>query len=27
MNNWGVVGALLLGLFVFFTFERKNKEE
>ncbi|MFC0406552.1 hypothetical protein [Enterococcus ureilyticus] len=21
------MGALLLGLFVFFTFERKNKEE
>ncbi|WP_430608141.1 LPXTG cell wall anchor domain-containing protein [Enterococcus sp. AZ170] len=22
-----MVGALLLGLFVFFTFKRKNKEE
>lgn len=27
VNNLGVVGALLLGVFVFFTFKRKNKEE
>nr|OTN85074.1 hypothetical protein A5821_001003 [Enterococcus sp. 7F3_DIV0205] len=27
VSNWGVVGALLLGVFAFFTFKRKNKEE
>ncbi|OJG28258.1 Ig-like domain-containing protein [Enterococcus caccae] len=27
VSNWGVVGALLLGIFAFFTFKRKNKEE
>ncbi len=26
-SNWGVLGALLLGAFAFFTFKRTNKKE